>query len=565
MRMVIWLSPLLLYLALSFAFFETKANWSGFYFGYSTDSLAFIWFLNWWPFALSHGLNPFICKYVWFPGGFNFTWAASVPILSLLTWPITTCVSPVLSYNILILSAPACAAWTGFLLARELTKDTAAALVCGFLFGFSGPELGFMLTALNLATTCLIPLGVLLCLRRAQGTLSRWPFIIWFSLLLVVQMGISTEVLATLCVFGAFSWLIFIILAPAAGRIGLWRLAGDIVLSAPLVICLTAPFLYYLVQGLPDVPGQLGLSLIGSADLVRFIFPAIPVHSFWGQLGSILKQFTGATPDHSTAIGLPLTIILILYFYRNIGTSYVRALLGVILLIGLFSLGSVLRFNGTFYPVPMPWSLFLHVPVLCSVIANRFLTYVTLGTALAAACFLAEAKTFRSRVPRYALAGAACLFLIPHRVVVMPPPWLSQPMLQTQTEFKWTRWPVQPFFTPAHVREVLGPAPNVLLLPDSGIGPGMAWQIDAGLGFTQAAGYVGFAPMREMKWGMTVQLALGPPAPNFATVFQAYCRAHRVDDILIGPGTPGSIVSAINALGWPSRMDDGIEIVQPPG
>jgi hypothetical protein len=558
------LAPLLFYFALSLAFFERKVNWSDYYFGYSTDPVSFIWFLNWWPFAISHGLNPFVCKYVWFPAGFNFTWATAVPFLALLSWPITVFGSPVLSYNILILSAPAFAAWTAFLLGRELTQDWAASLICGFLFGFSGPEFGEMLSALNLATVFLIPIVVLLCVRRVQGRMNRWPFIIFLSLVLVAQLGISTEVFMTLCVLGAFTWVIFLAMAPAAGRKGLWRVALDIGIAAPLVMFLTAPFLYYLVKGLSDVRAQIGLSFWGSADLRQFAFPAVPIRPGWAAFDLIKKQFSGFTPDIDSYIGIPLLLILVLYFYRNISAAYVRALLASICMVAMFSLGSILLFGGKFYNIPLPWALFSHVPVIRSVITNRLLTYVTLGTAIAAALFLAEPNTAASRLPRYALAGLACLFLIPARVQVLREQWLTQPIIQERTEFKWTRWPVQPFFTSAHIKEALGLMPNVILLPDTTFGPGMAWQVDTGFNFTQATGYVGFRPLREQKWGVLDEIAFGPPRLGFDAALSAFCAAHHVDYILIGPGTPGSVVSAIEGLGWPRHMDDGIEVVKVP-
>jgi hypothetical protein len=251
------LVPLLLYLALSLVFFGRNVNWSEYYFGYSTDSVSFIWFLKWWPYAISHGLNPFICKHVWFPSGYNMTWATSVPFLAILSWPITALGSPVLSYNILTLSAPAFAAWMAFLLGLELTKNWPAALVCGFLFGFSAPELSALTAELNLDTVFLIPLAVLLCLRRLRSSLNRWPFVIMLSLLLVAQLGISTEVLATLCLLGALTWVIFLLFTPAGKRNAFWRVAVDIAIAAPLVMILAAPFLYYLVKGLPDVPAQI--------------------------------------------------------------------------------------------------------------------------------------------------------------------------------------------------------------------------------------------------------------------------------------------------------------------
>ena len=48
-----------------------------------------MWLLEWWPYALSHHLNPFLTDYVWAPVGFNFAWMTSIPLPALLAAPLT--------------------------------------------------------------------------------------------------------------------------------------------------------------------------------------------------------------------------------------------------------------------------------------------------------------------------------------------------------------------------------------------------------------------------------------------------------------------------------------------
>ena len=69
-----------IYLLLSLLYFGTIGDYGRMYFGYGLDPIQFIWFLNWWPWAVAHGLNPFISYYVWYPHGFNLTWATSMPL-----------------------------------------------------------------------------------------------------------------------------------------------------------------------------------------------------------------------------------------------------------------------------------------------------------------------------------------------------------------------------------------------------------------------------------------------------------------------------------------------------
>src|SRR5213080_3292019 len=80
---------LILYLILSLIYFGTTGDLSRSYLGHGLDPIAYIWFLNWWPWAIAHGLNPLVTHYVWYPHGFDLAWAGSMPSVALPMWPVT--------------------------------------------------------------------------------------------------------------------------------------------------------------------------------------------------------------------------------------------------------------------------------------------------------------------------------------------------------------------------------------------------------------------------------------------------------------------------------------------
>jgi hypothetical protein len=125
-------------------------------------------------------------------------------------WPLTCLTNPVVSFNVLSLLAPGLSAWTAFLLARYLTRDTFASFIGGYLFGFSSYELGQLLGHLNLDLIFIVPLLLLFTVQRVRGDLSRPRFVAAFVIAALVQLGFSTEILATSCLFGAIAWLIFL-------------------------------------------------------------------------------------------------------------------------------------------------------------------------------------------------------------------------------------------------------------------------------------------------------------------------------------------------------------------
>ena len=145
--------------------------------GIGNDPHIFIWCLNWWPWAITHRLKPFVSHYIWYPHGYNLTWVTSVPAAALLMWPLTWLANPVVSFNVLSLLAPALSAWTAFLLARYLTRDTFSSFIGGYLFGFSSYELGQLLGHLHTNLIFVVPLLLLFVVQRVKGDLSRPRFL----------------------------------------------------------------------------------------------------------------------------------------------------------------------------------------------------------------------------------------------------------------------------------------------------------------------------------------------------------------------------------------------------
>lgn len=308
--------PLFFYQFVSLFFFAKWTNWSKHYFGAGTDPISFVWFLNSWPFAITHGLNPFISKYIWFPVGFNMTWATSIPLLALIRGPITTLGGPVLSYNILALMAPALLAWTTYLFLLELTSDALAALIGGYLFGFSTYEINTMMGALNLDMLFLLPLALCLCVKRMREKISRGKFVVYLSLLVIAQLGISTEILATAAMFGTFLWLILLL---SSSRAALLRLAGDIALCIPVSAMLTAPFLYYLVMGLADTPAVINSPYFASADLLSFVLPCTQLVSVSQIVPLIGGSLARLAPNWSPLLCLAPLIGLSLFVWADRG------------------------------------------------------------------------------------------------------------------------------------------------------------------------------------------------------------------------------------------------------
>jgi hypothetical protein len=174
--------------------------------GQGADPYAFLWFLAWWPHAVEAHLSPLMTKLVWYPVGVSLPWLTTVPALSLILAPLTVVVGVVVTYNVLVIAAPALCAWFAYLVCFRLTEHLAASLLGGFLFGFSSYEMAQDTAALNLSAAFCVPALLLVILCRLDGSLSRRWTVIYAGLLLTLQFYISIEIFATIFVFGGIAW-----------------------------------------------------------------------------------------------------------------------------------------------------------------------------------------------------------------------------------------------------------------------------------------------------------------------------------------------------------------------
>src|SRR4029077_20100105 len=101
------------------------------------DARFFRWALGWVPWAIEHGRNPMFTDRVFAPDGVSLTWTAVIPGAAIVLWPVTRAFGCVVSYNGLMLLAPALAAWAAYLVCHRLTHAFWPSLLGGYLFGFS--------------------------------------------------------------------------------------------------------------------------------------------------------------------------------------------------------------------------------------------------------------------------------------------------------------------------------------------------------------------------------------------------------------------------------------------
>ena len=537
--------PFIFYLALSLFFFGTAHGYGTSVFGYGGDSFTFVWCLQWWPWAIAHGIDPLVSHQVWYPEGIDMTWVTSVPALSLIGLPLTLSGGAIVTYNTFCLLAPALAAWSAFLLARYVTRHTLAALIGGYIYGFSSYEFGHLLGHLNLCTVCVVPLLLLVCLQRLAGEISRARCLVLLVSALLVQFGISLEVFATACVFAAAAWMVFLPFTTGERRSHLHRLAAECMVAVAITSLLVSPFLFFLFRGMHNLPARVNLPIDSSADPLNYFVPTIVTSLGARYVVPVASRFTGGGLGEQTAyLGLPMILILTACFARRLGEPLMRGMLAMLLLLILCSLGPRLWLAGMQTGLWLPWALVDKVPLLRSALPGRFTLYITLLAGLVIAIWLAEPAAGFARGRRFLLALLACLFLLPNRQVVG----------------RWTPAGLLPFFDNARAGAVLKRNQHVLLLPFDLPGVNMIWQWQARYSFTQAAGFTGLVPQAEAADPLVAALHDGQAIPGLAHMIMAYCRSRHVGTIIAGPGTAPALMTALNTMGWSSSRQGGVVV-----
>ncbi|HUW80191.1 MAG TPA: hypothetical protein VMV54_04750 [Acidocella sp.] len=508
--------------------------------GSGSDPTLIMWFLSYWPWAFTHHVASLHTHLMWQPVGLNLAWTTCVPLLALLALPITLLGGPVRAFNLLTLAAPVLAALAAYLLCLELFEVPVAALIGGWLFGFSSYEGAQSFDHLNLDFTVLIPLVLLVVLRRVGGKMRRPATVFWLGVLLAGEFLISDEILATLAMFGGLAFLLGYWMLPER-RAGLSALAVDVALAAPVALLLSAPILYAMLTGPYDVAHPAKWSYLFSTDLLNFFVPT-PGAAFGGALfAPITQSFSGGLDEQAGYLGLPATVLLIVaarVFWQNRIYRLLFVMLGIVL---VASLGPELLVAGHKTGIILPWALLLHLPLLGAALPARCMLYASLIAAIIVAGWVAA----NARRPRLIAATFVCVSLMP----------VAHPV---------SKAPVSAFFEPGRVQAVLGQNPRLLILPFGIAGPSSYWQAENGFGFSQVGGYLGFPPVEMQAYPAVPQLFSNTFLPGFTADFVKFCRQTGVQYVIAGPGTVPGEWATLQALDWRAQKIDDVTVFTVP-
>ncbi len=463
-----------IYLALSMLFFGRGliGHFSDRYIGSGADAGAYIWFIEWFHYALTHHLNLFLPHVIWAPRGVNLAGSAFAPLAGFLAFPITHLWGPVVAYNFLLIACPPLSAWASFVLCRRVSGVYWPSVVGGYVFGFSPYMLGHLLGQLDLALVFLLPLMVVTVMSRLDASISQRWFTIAFAILIVGQFLCCPELVATVTLFGGIAIVISYWLLPDY-RSRFRGLLPQIAIVYVIVAAVVSGYLFYFFTGaIPDF--SITVPSLVSANTANLLIPS-PVNIFGSsKLAQALCR--GYNIYEAGAYLGPVAIIVVYGYARsNWHQAKTRLLIALFLISTIASLGPFVLVAGG-GRIPMPWWLISRLPLFDKAMPARASVFGFLALAVIVTLWLAG----RSPHTKRALIGAAVFvfFFLPNPSAAF-----------------WTR-PIDapPFFANGLYRRYIEPGDTVLILPYGIAGDSDIWQAMSGMYFRMAGGYVGITP-----------------------------------------------------------------------
>ncbi len=352
-----------------------------------SDPVQQTWFLAWTPFAVLHGLNPFVTTYLNAPTGANLAVNTSMPLLGLLGTPVTLLAGPVATYNLLLRLGLALSGMTMFGVLRRYTSWWPAAFGGGLLFAFSPYMVGQEQKHLFLVFLPLVPLFIpllddwLVSLRR-----SPWRSGLLIGLVAGLQYLISPEILMTCAIFAAVGLIFLALRYSGAVRERLGVLAQGLAAAVPVFLVIAGYAVWMLLAGPIRPAGP--LHTVGDlarfhGDLLGTLLPSsnqVLAPGGLSRLGNGL--LAGRLAENGFYLGLPLIALLgyLAFRCRRTGIVAISVVIGVTAFV--LSLGAKLTINGKVRLSPMPFSVFMHMPVLQNLEAARLSLFIQLAAVI---------------------------------------------------------------------------------------------------------------------------------------------------------------------------------------
>lgn len=508
--------------------------------GLWSDGVQKAWFISWFAYAATHGQNPLVTTFLSpHQTPIDLMRNNSVPFWGLLLMPLTLKGGGVLSANVAALLSLAANPMAAILVWRRYVSWGPAAWVAGFAFGFcpfvvAQANLGHLtwLTLWPLPLTLLL-IDELFIRQRAN------PVQLGLGLggLAGCMILLNQELLATTAVVAVFMLAVAAVRHPAEVRPRLAFALRGVGAAVPVGLIIAGlPLAVEFAGAGHTVRGANASSLLYSVDLAGLAVPGPGQLLAPAWAVATYDRFSVPFGDTVGYLGLPLLAVVMVTFNRFRHRPWVPWASGLTAVGIILALGPQLHIIGGVYPLPLPWMLLEHLPLLALALPSRAIVFAYFGAFFCLALLLDGLHQQSGVRPLLASALAAVAVV----VTLLPSGGLS--------------W--QKAATPSAVASprLLGVTPGsevaVLPIPNSANGAqAMLWQAESGFYFRMPWGYViragpgRTAELNPTPTQLTTALesaAMGAPPPtSLGPKVLAELRALGVKAVVVGP-SPGA-------------------------
>lgn len=493
------------------------------------DNADSVWWLGWFVHALADGLPVFHPNVIWSPTGINLAGSTVSPLLALLGAPVTILWGPIVTYNLLMITAPALAAWSANRLCRQISGSAAAALLAGATYGFSSYEIGHLLGHLQLVVALCPPLVALCAVRLMDGSLSPRRYVAVVTGLISAQILISAEVAFTMTLVAALGIAAVWVSVPAGERARLRARLPTLALPWLLAAAATAWFTIPLL-GAPAYAA--GVASAYPTDALSFLLP-MPYTWLGGTwLSHLTYSFIAGWDENTAYLGPPLLAILGAQLWRARRTPAGRALTLLTGVLVVWILGPVLYIDGR--PVArLLYALAVRLPLFSEMIPGRLSLYLALVAAVALALWLA--RPHRHPVPAWLVGLAAVAALMPN--------------LASATTYNVSRFTEPRFFTTELYRRYVRPGQTLLPLPWGSRSQAYVWQAQDHFYWRLASGYFRFAPLASWPRRIATDLWSNVPSAGDGPRLQRLITGYHVADVVVLQGDLRRWQATLHAAG----------------
>ena len=518
---------------------------------YWTDPNFYTWSMRWWPYAITHGLNPLYSTQVGAPDGYNLAWATTTPSVDLLMWPVTAAFGVVVSFNVMLLLVPPLSAWAAFVAARRLTRRFWASLLAGAVYGFNTFELVHSLQGQpNLTVIALFPLLVYLVLLWWDGPLSSTWFVITMAAAMALEFYTFDEVFVDMTLVLAGGLVIGWAVAGRERRARVLRLAGLTAMAYAAALAAASPYLLYALRRYPaSLTRQ---RPIFSLSPVRLILPSsdrlfglTPLISYSNSIGRY---------SIDNYVGLPLLAVLLALAVLAWSNKLTR----LIVIAFAFVIGLALGPNivvGPHNVVPVPWGGLWTLPLARSAEPSRLIIFLYLLLALALALWLATPA--KGQLARWALGllAVAVMFAdlptFAQATNPVPPGYTPPAAMRPVNQ-------LPPFITDGLYRRYLRPGETVVIVTHRG-NAGMLFQADANFYFRIAGGFINSSLTRQDA--LPIQVALLSHATTARVRgFREYVRQAGIGAVIVEHAWAEPWMSVFGRIGLHGTSVGGVTV-----